>query len=95
MIPDELTAACWCDGDIEQIEAIVGNVECFVNGKIVASKHNPDRSGIKQPADCTETFTLINNLQSDYTCADIGVESHPMKMEISRIFKLLDGEEKL
>ena len=95
IILDELTMTCWCDGDIKQIEAIVGGVECFVNGKNIASKLNPARSGTEQPTDRTETFKLINSMQSDYTCANIGAETHPMKMEISKIFKLLNDEQKL
>ena len=63
----------------------------FCEQKIVASKHNPACSGTKQPTNRTETFKLINSVQSDYTCADIGVESHRMKIEISRILKLLDA----
>ena len=66
-----------------------------MNEKIVASKHSPACSGTKEPADCTKIFKLINGIQSDYTCTDIGVESHPMKAEISRIFNFLNDEEKI
>ena len=58
-----------------------------MNGKIIASKHNPARTGTKKPTDCTETFKPINSMQRNYTCADIDVESYPMKMKISRLFK--------
>ena len=53
----------------------------FVREKIIASKHNPDRSSTEQTVDCTENFKLIYIMQSEYTCTYISVESHPMKTE--------------
>ena len=39
-IPDELTAAAWCDGDLPQVHAIVGNHNLFMETKVAANKQN-------------------------------------------------------
>ena len=39
-IPDELTAAAWCDGDLPQMNAVVNNHNLFTEMKVIANKQS-------------------------------------------------------
>ena len=46
-IPEDLTAASWCDGDIAQVASIVDDLEIFNKNKIIANKYSASRTGVE------------------------------------------------
>ena len=85
-IPDELTAAAWCDGDLPQVHAIVGNHNLFTEMKVVANKQNAARTGVEQPADLAKVFIIFKQQNKTHTVTDIDPPRHPMKMRVTRAF---------
>ena len=94
-IPNTLTASSWCDGDIKQIQSIVSDDNILNSIKTIASKHNAARSGGEQPCDRSDTFKLVNKLQSQYTCNDLPADRHPMKRIVAKKFDSLIRDGKL
>ena len=70
-IPDELTAAAWCDGDLPQVHAILGNHSLFTEMKVVANKQNAARTGVEQPADLAKVFVIFKQQNKTHTVTDI------------------------
>ena len=70
-IPDELTAAAWCDGDLPQVHAIVGNHNLFTEMKVVPNKQNVAGTGVEQPADLAKVFVIFNQQNKTHTVTDI------------------------
>ena len=96
-IPNELTAVCWCDGDLSQIQTIVQEqcLEIYRQHKIIANKQNPGRTGTEQPADLTKTFRLQKLLEHNFTLIDVPAERHPMKKSVSKALATLRSEGRL
>ena len=85
-VPDELTAAAWCDGDLPQVHAIVGNHNLFSEMKVVANKQNAARTGVEQPADLAKVFVIFKQQNTTHNVTDINPSRHPMKMRVTRAF---------
>ena len=82
-IPEDLTAASWCDGDIAQVASIVDDLEIFNKNKIIANKHSASRTGVEQAADTSKVFHMLENLEDTYTVSDLTVDRCPMKKNCS------------
>ena len=78
LIPLNLMAFSWGDGEISQIENIVSkeSLQIYRDGMITANKQNPQRTGTEQPADLTKTFPVTKKLQKTNTLADVPTERH-------------------
>ena len=85
-IPDELTAAAWCDGDLPQMNAVVNNHNLFTEMKVIANKQNAARTGVEQPADLAKVFVIFKQQNRSYTVTDIDPSWHPMKMRVTKAF---------
>lgn len=85
-IPNNLTAAGWCDGDLAQIASIVNDIEKFCEHKVVANKQAASRSGTEQAADLTKCFKMIRKLQGVYTVSHLPAHLHPLKRAIQTAF---------
>ena len=85
-IPDKLTAASWCDGDLPQVHAIVGNHNLFAEMKVFANKQNAARTGVEQPGGLTKVFVIFKQQNKTHTVTDIDPSRYPMKMRVTGAF---------
>ena len=89
LIPRDLTAVSWCDGDLAQIGSIVNDLSLFDENRIIGNKQNNARSGVEQPADLSKSFKILKRMQQEHTVSHLSVSSHPLKRIIVEEFERL------
>ena len=95
VIPENLTVASWCDGDLGQIASIVNDFGTYNRNRIIANKQNAARSGMEQPADVCKVFPIIKKLQKKYTVKHFEDDIHPMKRSVKSSFAQLYNQNKV
>ena len=87
-IPDELFACCWSDGDLAQVESVVGedSLEIYKSLKITANKQNVAQTGIEQPCNLTLCFKMLKDLQQKITLKDVSEKLFPLKKRLKDLF---------
>ena len=70
-IPDELTAAAWCDGDLPQVHAIVGNHNMFTDMKVVANKTKCSKNWSRATSRLSKVFVIFKQQNKTHTVTDI------------------------
>ena len=65
LIPDDLKAVSWCDGDLAQIDNIVSNesIDIYKENKAVANDQNSARLSTEQADGLARTFKTMQNIQ--------------------------------
>jgi hypothetical protein len=91
-IPDELTAAAWCDGDFSQTKAIIEEHASFTNSKIIANKQNPQRTGVEQGLDLNTGMKDLNHKLANRTVANIDPSLLPFKSTIINALKEAESQ---
>ena len=97
VIPADLQAVSWCDGDLAQIDNVVNeeSLALYAEHKICACKQNAARSGTEQAADLAKTFKIMQNLQQTVTVSNVPIERHPLKRLLCKKFDSLMSEGRL
>jgi len=86
-ISDELTAVAWCDGDLEQVNAIINDRDSCTDMKVIANKQNAARAGVEQPADLAKVFVIFKQTNKTRTVTDAVLFRQLMKRRVTKAFE--------
>jgi hypothetical protein len=88
LVPDELTAVSWCDGDNSQIDSITADdgIESYAEHKVIANKHNASETEKEQAADLGKAFSIFKKLNKTTTLEHVPPAQHRLKFNIMQQF---------
>ena len=97
VIPDDLQAVSWCDGDLAQIDKIVDSdsLDIYKANRVCACKQNAARSATEQAADLAKTFKIMQRLRNIVTVCNVPFERHPLKRAINDELTKLASQDRL